>query len=84
MKQFAYHRPQTLQEAWRLQDQSGDACFLAGGTLVEASDSAILASQGLDKERDENTIFLFAGIDKARFKRQLCALKLLTLSLLFR
>lgn len=34
-----------------------------------AQASAILASRGLDKEQNENTIFLFAGIDKARFKR---------------
>ena len=34
-----------------------------------AQASAILASRGLGEEPDENTIFLFAGIDKARFKR---------------
>ncbi len=34
-----------------------------------AQASAILASRGLNEEPDENTIFLFAGIDKARFKR---------------
>ena len=34
-----------------------------------AQASAILASRGLDEEPDENTIFLFAGVDKARFKR---------------
>ena len=34
-----------------------------------AQASAILASRGLDKEPDERTIFLFAGVDKARFKR---------------
>ncbi len=34
-----------------------------------AQASAILASRGLAEEPDENTIFLFAGIDKARFKR---------------
>ena len=34
-----------------------------------AQASAILASRGLGAEPDENTIFLFAGIDKARFKR---------------
>lgn len=35
-----------------------------------AQASALLASRGLDEQPDENTIFLFAGIDKARFKRQ--------------
>ncbi len=34
-----------------------------------AQASAILASRGLGEEPDENTIFLFAGIDRARFKR---------------
>jgi 3-hydroxyacyl-[acyl-carrier-protein] dehydratase len=34
-----------------------------------AQASAILASEGLEDEPGENTIFLFAGIDKARFKR---------------
>ncbi|MGR3984563.1 MAG: 3-hydroxyacyl-ACP dehydratase FabZ [Gammaproteobacteria bacterium] len=34
-----------------------------------AQASAILASRGLDREPDDNIIFLFAGIDKARFKR---------------
>lgn len=34
-----------------------------------AQASAILASRGLDKEPDDDLIFLFAGIDKARFKR---------------
>ncbi|MHC4223185.1 MAG: FAD binding domain-containing protein [Planctomycetota bacterium] len=37
MKRFAYHRPQTLQEAWRLKAQSSDACFLAGGTDLMVS-----------------------------------------------
>ncbi len=34
-----------------------------------AQASAILASRGLDEPPGENIIFLFAGIDKARFKR---------------
>ncbi len=34
-----------------------------------AQASAILASRGLDDVPDEDIIFLFAGIDKARFKR---------------
>ena len=34
-----------------------------------AQASAILTSLGSDTETDENVIFLFAGVDKARFKR---------------
>lgn len=42
-----------------------------GVLLLEAiaQASAVLASRGVSTEPDENTIFLFAGIDKARFKR---------------
>ncbi len=44
-----------------------------GVLIIEAiaQASAILASRGLNQtqEPDENIIFLFAGIDKARFKR---------------
>ena len=43
-----------------------------GVLIIEAiaQASAILASRGLDETPDENTVFLFAGIDKARFKHQ--------------
>ena len=34
-----------------------------------AQASAILASLGLEKEASANTIYLFAGVDNARFKR---------------
>ena len=34
-----------------------------------AQASAILASKGFDEDPGENIIFLFAGIDKARFKK---------------
>ncbi|MGU9956936.1 MAG: 3-hydroxyacyl-ACP dehydratase FabZ [Arenicellales bacterium WSBS_2016_MAG_OTU3] len=35
-----------------------------------AQAAAIMASLGLDQEREENMVYLYAGIDKARFKRQ--------------
>lgn len=34
-----------------------------------AQASAILAASGLNKKPEENTVYLFAGVDKARFKR---------------
>ncbi len=42
------------------------------GVLIReavAQASAILAAKSLDEDPGENIIFLFAGIDKARFKR---------------
>lgn len=43
-----------------------------GVLMIEsmAQASAILASLGLDVEADDNLIYLFAGTDKVRFKRQ--------------
>ena len=35
-----------------------------------AQAAAVMASLGLDQEREENMVYLYAGIDKARFKRQ--------------
>ena len=35
-----------------------------------AQASAILASLGIDKVADETTIYLFAGVNNVRFKRQ--------------
>ena len=42
-----------------------------GVLIIEAiaQASAILASRGLEEDPGENIIFLFAGIDNARFKR---------------
>ena len=34
-----------------------------------AQASAILAASGLDKKLEKNIVYLFAGVDKARFKR---------------
>lgn len=43
-----------------------------GVLLIEAmaQASAILASLGIDKVADETTIYLFAGVNNVRFKRQ--------------
>jgi len=48
-----------------------DRPVFPGVLILEAfaQASAILASKGLQEDPGENVIFLFAGIDKARFKR---------------
>lgn len=45
---------------------------MPGVTILEAlaQASAILASVSLGEQADANRIYLFAGVDKARFKRQ--------------
>lgn len=48
-----------------------DRPVFPGVLILEAiaQASAVLASEGLEERPDGNVIFLFAGVDKARFKR---------------
>lgn len=53
---FDYHRPKTLQEAWRLSDADAEARFVAGGTDVmvriregKLAPSALVSLSGIDE-----------------------------------